>query len=99
MTFLLGLAIEGISYLRKYVHVKAQVKAISIAVRQSQNAPVIDVRIDCGNRLLLTLIYLVMVTLAYFLMLLVMTFNVGLLFAGVGGLATGNLLFGLIALP
>ena len=51
------------------------------------------------NRLLLTMIYLCMITLAYFLMLLIMTFNVYLLFAGVGGLASGNLLFNLMDLP
>ena len=42
---------------------------------------------------------MVMVTGAYFLMLLVMTFNVGILFAAVSGLAIGLLIFNLIELP
>ena len=99
LTFLLGFVIEFVSFLRKYVHMLAQLAGIKAAVRISQNAPVIDVRVNCGLRLLLTLIYMTMVTLAYFLMLLIMSFNVGLFFAAVGGLATGNFLFGLISLP
>lgn len=98
-TFLLGFSLELISYLRKYVHMKAQLHAIETAVRSAQNAPMLDVQISCLNRLLLTLVYLAMVTLAYFLMLLVMTYNVYLLVAAVAGLASGNLLFSLLSLP
>ena len=65
----------------------------------SQNSPIIDVRISCGNRLLLTVIYMVMVSSAFFLMLLVMTYNVGVLFAAVVGLALGLFVFNLIELP
>ena len=65
----------------------------------SQNSPVIDVRISCLYRLLLTAIYMIMVTGAFGLMLLVMTFNVGVLFAAVSGLAVGLLIFNMVPLP
>ena len=99
VTFVLGVTIELISYCRKYIHMKAQLHAINSSVRMSQNSPVIEVRISCTYRLMLTLVYIVMVTLGFFLMLIVMTYNVGLFFSAAGGLALGNLLFSLIDLP
>merc|ERR1712070_888872 len=48
--------------------------------------------ISLPKRLLITLTYLVQVTIAYGLMLAVMSFNVGAFFATCGGLTMGNFL-------
>ena len=98
-TFALGLAVEFISYLRKYFHMRAQLSAINNSVITSQNSPIIDVKIGCGYRLLLTFIFMIMITGAFLLMLLVMTYNVGILFAAVSGLAVGLFMFNLVTLP
>ena len=97
--FVLAVVVEGVSYLRKYIHVMGQLKGINDAVRVAQNAPVLDVQISIVFRLVLSLIYLIMVSLGFFLMLIVMTFNVYLILAAVTGLIFGNLVFNLISLP
>ena len=56
-------------------------------------------QINIIYRLLLSFIYLAMVTLGYFLMLLIMTFNVYIIVAAITGLVTGNLIFSMIKLP
>ena len=97
--FCLAITIEFVSYSRKYIHILAQLKGINDAVRFAQNAPVLDVQINIIYRLLLSFIYLAMVTLGYFLMLLIMTFNVYIIVAAITGLFAGNLIFSMIKLP
>ena len=97
--FLLAVLVEFVSYIRKYVHFKAQLQGINSAVRLAQNAPVLDVQINIVYRLILSFVYMTMVTLGFFLMLLIMTFNVGLIMAAIAGLFFGNILFGMIPLP
>ena len=97
--FILAVLIEFVSYLRKYIHFKAQLQGINSAVRLAQNAPVLDVQINIIYRLILSFVYMAMVTLGFFLMLLVMTFNVGVIIAAIAGLFAGNVLFGMIPLP
>ena len=51
-------------------------------------------KISCVNRLIIMIIYFISLTLSYFLMLVVMTFNIGLFFAAVAGFTFGYFLFG-----
>lgn len=65
-----------------------------------RNAIRILVDLSLGSRLLLTTLYIVMAVLGYCLMLLAMTFNVGVLFMLCIGLMIGHLIFfDLIGLP
>lgn len=52
-----------------------------------------------GTRVLVALIYFLMVGVAYLIMLLVMTYNVGVLIATVLGIGAGHFLMSLFEIP
>ena len=58
-----------------------------------------EIKTPLPTRLYISFIYFLMALTGYFIMLLVMTFNVGVLIAIVLGISTGNLITGYLKLP
>ena len=77
--------------------------------RESLNTPLLSSKVNGSEiilvslpmtkRILISLIYLVMVIMAYMIMLLVMTFNVGVFVTVIAGLSTGKLITFFIHIP
>ena len=99
VVFLLAITVELIMFGRNLVYVKAQIYAIQKTEELNADATKILVDLSLGNRLLLLLCYVVMLLLAFCLMLLVMTFNVNILFVISLGLAIGHLITQFLTMP
>ena len=78
----LGLAIEGLSYIRA--------KSLKTATDESKE------KINLQTKFIVTAIYFMNILCSYMLMLIVMTFNGGLFLASIGGLTLGYLVFGFL---
>ena len=66
---------------------------------KASGADIILVSLPMTKKILLSLIYLVMVVMAFMIMLLVMTFNVGVFVTVIAGLSTGKLISFFIQIP
>eukprot|EP00349_Pseudokeronopsis_sp_Brazil_P002097 CAMPEP_0202960304 /NCGR_PEP_ID=MMETSP1396-20130829/4451_1 /ASSEMBLY_ACC=CAM_ASM_000872 /TAXON_ID= /ORGANISM="Pseudokeronopsis sp., Strain Brazil" /LENGTH=144 /DNA_ID=CAMNT_0049679435 /DNA_START=166 /DNA_END=600 /DNA_ORIENTATION=- len=90
LTFLIGMSVEGFSFLRYFTITQSKItekRKYGIAISRF-NIP--------GKAIpIVVLLYMANVTLAYSLMLVVMTFNLGMLIAACCGLATGYFVFGI----
>ena len=80
------------------VHLKVEPVVLTDAERaqtreQNQASQKVKIQLTCLNRLALSLLFSVISFLAFSLMLIVMTFEVGLLFSATIGLSVGNNLF------
>mmetsp|Transcript_1045 Transcript_1045/g.1593 ORF Transcript_1045/g.1593 Transcript_1045/m.1593 type:complete len:155 (-) Transcript_1045:28-492(-) len=99
VTFIVALVLESLVYLRNYTYIKAQIAAIRKTEDLNRDIPRIIVDLSLGSRLLLTVNYILMATLAYCIMLLVMTFNYPILLVLVFGLAVAHFITETIGLP
>ena len=90
-TAVLGLLIEAINYVRFRIQIKK--KGTVTAGLDNNDAILRGAKLDSGSRIALVLTYFISVTLAYALMLCVMSFNAGCFIACIVGLTVGNFTF------
>ena len=92
IVFALAFFYEALSYVRYSLSSRSAVIKTSLLETEGEVEPVLQV--DIFRRLVITALYFVSITVAYFLMLIAMTFNGGLFIALVLGLVVGYAAFG-----
>ena len=110
-TFFLAIFIEGLLALRAFLTQYFQISKLKVAnavvvpntietqAEGEQERQIITIKLTWLNRLALMLLFSTISFLAFCLMLVVMTFEVGILLSAAGGLSLGNMVFQLVELP
>ena len=92
VVFALAFFYEGLSYVRYSLSSRSPVLKTSLLETETETEQ--DLQVDIPRRVVITALYFVSITVAYFLMLIAMTFNGGLFIALVLGLVVGYAAFG-----